>query len=72
MTNQQLLDKLAEIEGYEDSMELLEANAVDSVVPAICRDCQYTEGMEPDQTRGWCPECNKNSMVSCMVLAGVI
>ena len=72
MTNAQLLEKLAEVEGFDSWEEMLQANAVDSVVPAICKECEYTDGMEPDQDRGWCPECSKNTMVSCMVLAGVI
>lgn len=68
------LTKLAKFEGYEDPCDLLDANAIDSVVPAICmnEDCDLTEGMEPDQDRGWCDNCGTNSMKSCLVLAGVI
>lgn len=68
------LQKLAEVEGFDDPMEMLEANVVDSVVPAICMndDCDYSEGMEPDQDRGWCPECNTNTLKSCLILANVI
>jgi hypothetical protein len=71
------LRKLAEIEGFESVTALIEANCIDSVVPAICcnpdnPDCNYTEGMEPDQQRGWCDECQANTMKSCLILAGVI
>jgi hypothetical protein len=71
------LRKLAEIEGFESVTALIEANCIDSVVPAICcnpddPECDYTEGMEPDQRQGWCPECNKGTLKSCLILAGVI
>jgi hypothetical protein len=50
------LRKLADIEGYESVMALIEANCIDSVVPAICMNagCDYTDYLEPDQKRGWC------------------
>ncbi len=68
------LEKLAEIEGFEDSFEMLEAYHIDSVVPGICSnpDCDYTCDTEPDQTKGWCEECNKGTVVSCMILAGIM
>lgn len=68
------LQKLAEIEGYADPLNLLEDNAIDSVIPAICmnEDCDLTEGMEPDQDRGFCDNCGTQSMKSCLVLAGAI
>lgn len=68
------LELLAEIEGYPDSMTLLEENAIDSVVPGICvnDDCEYSCGVEPDQDEGWCEECDQGSVVSCLVLAGMI
>lgn len=68
------LIELAESEGFEGVMEMLEAAVVDSVVPAICcnEDCDYTTGMEPDQDRGWCEDCETNTVKSCLVLAGII
>ena len=67
------LEKLAEIEGME-VMEMLEAATFDSVVPAICKnpDCDSSTGMEPDQDQGWCEECDAGTLVSCLVLAGLI
>jgi len=43
-------------------------------VPAICMnpDCDATYEYEPDQDRGWCEECQSNSVKSIMILAGVI
>jgi len=68
------LERLAELEGYEDSMEMLEEASTDSVVPAICMNqgCDYTTGIEPDQNRGWCEECEMGSVKSCLIPAGVI
>jgi hypothetical protein len=68
------LQKLAEIEGYEDYMDMLLETGMDSVVPAICTNpnCDYTVGMEPDQDRGFCEICRTNSVKSCMILAGII
>lgn len=68
------LDKLVEIEGFANIEALLHAVLTDSVSPAICSslDCSYTCEMEPDQRRGWCDECRRNSMVAAPVLAGII
>ena len=68
------LEKLARIEGYEDVMDLLEAASFDSVVPGICKvkGCDYSTGVEPDSDSGWCEECDKGTVVSCLVLAGII
>jgi hypothetical protein len=68
------LSALVASEGYASAFDLIEANIIDSVVPAICmnEDCDYTTGMEPDQDRGWCEICETNTVVSCLVLAGVI
>lgn len=74
------LDKLMEIEGYEglDGLNaLFEACITDSVCPAICcnpdnPECNYTEEQEPDATRGWCPECRRNTMKSALVLGGLV
>ena len=68
------LDTLVETEGFENLDGLLEAVITDSVCPAICTNlsCDYTQELEPDQDRGWCPECGMNSMKSALVLAGLI
>lgn len=68
------LNILAEIEGYNDYMDLLDEYITDSVCPGICTniECNYTCEVEPDQNKGWCEICNTNSVSSGMVLAGVI
>ena len=68
------LDKLVAAEGYGSLDELLEAVATDSVSPAICVEprCGFTCEMEPDQDRGFCEECRQNTVVSALVLAGLI
>lgn len=68
------LQKILEIEGFDDVTELIEEALFDGTCPAICikEGCDYTENMEPDQDRGWCPECEANTLKSAMVLAGVI
>lgn len=68
------LDKLAEYEGFDDVYDMLEAAAFDSISPAICMspDCDYTADLEPDQDKGWCEMCEKPSMKSCLVIAGMI
>ena len=68
------LTKLLEIEGFATFEELAEKALFDSVSPAICcnPECSYTREMEPDQDRGWCDECHTNTIVSALVLAGLI
>jgi hypothetical protein len=76
MTNTKLA-KLVEVEGFEDETGLFAAAAADSVCPAICcnpdaPECDYTAEMEPDQDRGWCEVCEAGTLVSALVLGGII
>ena len=71
------LQRLAEIEGFENADGLFDAAVSDSVCPAICcnpdsPDCDYTAEMEPDQDAGWCEACGRGSLVSALVLGGLI
>jgi hypothetical protein len=68
------LKKLAAVEGYDDITEFLIRACDDSVCPSICmnEDCDHTTGMEPDQRRGWCDECQATTMKSALILADVI
>ena len=70
----QKLDALCTIEGFDTIDALLSATVIDSVSPAICMTdgCTYTCEMEPDQDRGWCEVCGTNTVKSALVLAGVI
>lgn len=67
-----LLAQLASDYGFDDPMDMLEQAMFDGVCPAICPRCLSTDNMEPDQDHGWCDECSKNTMVSALVLAGII
>jgi hypothetical protein len=68
------LMKLCDLEGYKRLYDLLKASTADSVCPAICmtEGCDYTTEMEPDQDAGYCEACGGNTMVSALVLAGLI
>ena len=65
------LTELAKSEGM--TLEgMLEEATLDGVCPGICRNCDYTTEVEPDQDKGWCENCNTNTVVSCLILAGLI
>jgi len=68
------LMKLCEFEGFKRLEDLLELSVLDSVCPAICitEGCDYTTEMEPDQEEGYCEACGGNTVVSALVLAGLI
>ena len=71
------LATLCAIEGCDDENELFSAAMTDSVCPAICCNpdnpgCDYTTEMEPDQDRGWCEACGRGTLVSGLVLGGLI
>jgi formamidopyrimidine-DNA glycosylase len=60
-------------DGSDDPMAMLEDAVYDSVCPGICTKCEGTfEEVEPDTTTYWCEHCQENSVVSCLVLAGII
>ncbi len=68
------LMRLCELEGFEKVEDVLFASISDSVCPAICmtEGCDYTTEMEPDQDAGYCEACGGNTVVSALVLAGII
>ena len=68
------LEKLAEIEGFSDVMDMLEAATFDSIAPGICMNtgCDYSTSVEPDSDTGWCEECDTNTVKSCLMLADII
>ena len=71
---QEKLAKLLTAEGYETLEQMALAVLSDAVSPAICiePDCDYTTEMEPDQDQGYCEACGGNTVVSALVLAGII
>lgn len=74
MQDNELLQQLAEIEGFNDTLDLLEAYQLDSVVPGICTnlDCGYSVSVEPDCIDGWCEICEEETVKSAPILAGII
>ena len=69
------LRQLQESAGFESIEDMCAATITDAVAPGICmsEDCDYTtDSIEPDQRRGYCEACGKNTIVSCLVLAGFI
>ena len=68
------LNKIAETEGIEDINALIE-HAMFNDCPGICisPDCGFVcSNIEPDQEQGWCEHCDGNTVVSCLVLAGIV
>jgi len=68
------VSQLMKCEGYTDKDALLEAALLDSVCHGICLNvhCDYTTEVEPDQEEGWCEACGGNSVVSVLILEGLI
>jgi hypothetical protein len=68
------LMKLCDAEGFKRVEDLLELSVTDSLCPAICmtEGCDYTTEMEGDQDEGYCEACGGNTVVSALVLAGLI
>jgi hypothetical protein len=73
-TKAQKLMTLCEVEGYKNALDLVEAVWTDTVCPAICmtEGCDHTAEMEPDQREGYCEACGGNTLMSALVLAGLI
>ena len=68
------LMKLCEMEGFKTLDQLLKYATGDSVCPSICttEGCDHTAEMEPDQEEGYCEACGGNTVVSALVLAGLV
>jgi len=64
------LQTLAENEGYDESMQLVEENVVSSAPAGICvvDGCEYSTNVEPDQRQGYCESCGTNTVVSLIEL----
>lgn len=71
MDNETLLKKLAQSEG-KNVMEMLQDATFDSIAAGICTECGYTTNVEPDMNTGYCESCGKQTVKSCLVLAGVL
>jgi hypothetical protein len=68
------LMKVCEVEGFATVDDLVALTVADSVCAAICmtEGCDYVAPMESDQEEGYCEKCSGNTMVSVLVLAGLI
>jgi hypothetical protein len=71
------MDKLQQLVrdyGYSDVLEMCEDIITDSVSPGICMvdGCDYSTDVEPDQARGWCEVCEATTVMSGLMLAGLI
>jgi hypothetical protein len=68
------LDMLVDDFGYDSLEELLAKGTFDSLSPAICMNvgCNYTTEYEPDQDKGWCGDCNTNTVKSALIIVGII
>ena len=68
------LMELCDAAGFNSLADPLAASITDSVCPAICmtEGCDYTTEMEHDQQEGYCEACGGNTVVSALVLAGII
>jgi len=74
MFSDEKLNTLAEIEGFDDVLVMLEEIITDSVSPGICmnEDCDYTIEVEPDQDKGYCEVCGTQTVKSALILANII
>ena len=66
--------ELARSEGYDTAEEMALEYMNDSTIPAICKNmhCHATFYMEPDQDKGWCEECEDNTVESLYILIGLL
>lgn len=70
-TEREKLDRLVDIEEFEDLQSALFEWSTDSVVPGICMNprCDNVEDVEPDCRDGRCSECQTDSIKSGLILA---
>ena len=72
-TRAQKLMALCEIGGI-DFEKLATGELFDSIFPGICmtEGCDHVSEVEGDQTEGYCEACGGQTVVSGLILAGVI
>ena len=71
LTRDKAINRLIKSTGKTE-MQLYEDATFDSVADAICMDCGAVTRMEPDQDAGWCSECEKNNVKSCLIIGGIL
>ena len=65
------LQALAEIEGYDDWLDLVSEHQLSGSVPGICttEGCEHTAiSLEPDSRASLCEECDACTIVACLDL----
>ena len=77
MTNEQLVQTILIELGCKTVNDWIDSGSrnlgpYDSVAMGGCIDCGYTTNVEPDQSEGWCEECESATVASIHVLLGVI
>jgi hypothetical protein len=72
LTRRQLIAICLDDSGLADMHELLEYCVFDSVVVGACKYCGHTCEVEPDCGDGWCEVCDRPSVLSVLILAGLI
>ena len=65
---------LCDAEGIKGIDDIVALSVGDSICPAICmtEGCDHVAPMESDQEEGYCEACGGQTMVSALVLAGII
>jgi uncharacterized protein DUF3768 len=66
------LMQVFEAEGFASIDDLLAVLVADSVCPAMTKGCNYIAPIESDQEEVYCENCSSNTMVSVLVLVGLI
>jgi hypothetical protein len=64
--------KICEGWGYRDVPELVDRYLFKDTCPAICLECGSIVEKDADQRAGWCCHCDDDTMVSALVLAGLL
>ena len=73
-TSTSKLNQLLKLMGYKKLTDIPESVIMDSVVDGICTNanCDFVADVEPDQSRGFCEDCQENTVKSLLILAGLI
>lgn len=68
------LREYLEMRCAEDITEVILENEMDSVYEGFCTNdgCEYTTDVEPDCQKGYCENCDTNTVVSILIAAGMI
>jgi hypothetical protein len=68
-----MLRKIADSEGFDKILDLLEHAVHECVSPGICLACDgVTTSHEPDACKNYCELCGANRVVAAPVLAGIL